>query len=235
VEERSKGLESLGGDIVNPSDSPETNLVIPGIPHQRTGGKGISHVIRFLVPGTSDAHVRVDLISTDGVFAPVGLDGIDIVHGVVTDIVLNPTIASTIFSLRVRSDQPIVAGVLTSLKVNSHTDIVWNSASPTLVPITLGVRGLNPTLVFTGDSISVAIVARTISGKVLKTSVNGSDIAAWRVPDNVSTVELAPSGLPIVASALVSSSSGVAAFPLVLGSELTKAAVPNSDIAVINR
>ncbi len=235
VEERSKGLKSLGGDLVNAVDSAGTDLVISGIPHQRTAGNGISHVVRFLVPGTADAHVRVDLISTDGVFAPVGLDGVNITHGVATDLVFSPTIASTIFSLRIRSDQPIVAGVLTSLKVKDHTDIVWNAASPKLVPMTLGVRGLNPTLVFTGDSILVAISARLTSGKVLKNRLKGSDIAAWRVPDNVSSVDISPSGSIISGGAIISSNSGVATFPLVVGSEITRAAVPNADIAVINR
>jgi hypothetical protein len=235
IEERSKGLKSLGGDLVNAADSPQTDLVVSGIPHQRTAGKGISHILRLLAPGTVDAHVRVDLISTDGVFAPVGLDGLDLVHGIATDLVLNPTIASTIFSLRIRSDRPVVAGVLTSLKVNGHTDIVWNAASPTFVPMTIGVRGLNPTLVFTGDSIAVSVSSRMISGKVIKTSVKGSDIAAWRVPDNVSSVTLEPSGSQMVASAIISSNSGIGAFPLVIGSELTRAAVPNADIAVINR
>lgn len=235
VEEKSKGLESLGGDIVNAVDSPAIDLVISGIPHQRTAGKGSSHIIRFLVPGTADAHVRVDLISTDGIFAPVGLDGVDIAHGIVTDLVFNPTIASTIFSLRIRSDQPIVAGVLTSLKVNSHTDMVWNAASPTLVPMTLAVRGLNPTFIFTGDSISIAISSRMTSGKVMKNRLTGSGIAAWRVPDNVSSVDVSPSGSIIAGGAIISSNSGVAAFPLVVGSELTRAAEPNADIAVINR
>ncbi|MCX6430382.1 MAG: DUF5719 family protein [Actinobacteria bacterium] len=235
VEERSKGLRSLGGDIVNATDSPGTDLIISGIPHQRSGGKGISHVVRLLVPGNVDAHVRVDLISTDGVFAPVGLDGVDIAHGIAKDLAFTPTIASTIFSLRIRSDQPMVAGVFSALNVNSHTDIVWNAVSPTFAPMTLGVRGLNPTLVFTGDSISVQISARMTTGKVLSTRLNGNDIAAWRVPNDVSSVSLSASGAPIVGSALVSSNSGVAAFPLLVGSELTKALVPNSDIAVINR
>jgi hypothetical protein len=55
------------------------------------------------------------------------------------------------------------------------------------------------------------------------------------VPDNVSSVTLEPSGSQMVASAIISSNSGIGAFPLVLGSELTRAAVPNADIAVINR
>jgi hypothetical protein len=235
IEERSKGLKSLGGDIVNSTDAPQSDLIISGIPHQRTAGKGSPHLVRLLVPGTVNAHIRVDIISTDGIFAPAGLDDVDISHGVATDIVLNPTIASTIFSLRIRSDQPLVAGVFSSLKVSQHTDIVWNAASPVLVPITLGVRGLTPTLIFTGESISVAIATYFTDGKIKKSILSGSDIAAWKVPDGASSVVLNSTGGPIFGSALISSTSGIAAFPLVRGSELTKAAIPSADIAVINR
>ncbi len=235
IEERSQGLKKLGGDIVNPTDSPQTDFVISGIPHQRKGGKGEAHVIRFLVPGSIGAHVRVDLISTDGVFAPVGLDGVDLAPGKAVDIVLNPTIASTIFSLRVRSDQPIVAGVFSSLVVNGHTEVVWNAPSPLLVPITLAVRGTTPTLVFTGESISVAISTHMSSGKIKSTRVSGADIAAWKVPDGATAVDLASRGRPIFASGIVSSTSGMAAFPILPGSEITRAAIPSADISVINR
>lgn len=235
IEERSQGLKNLGGDIVNPTDSPQTDFIISGIPHQRKAGKGKAHVIRFLVPGSIGAHVRVDLISTDGVFAPVGLDGVDIAPGVATDIVLNPTIASTIFSLRVRSDQPIVAGVFSSLLVNGHTEIVWNAATPVLTPVTLAVRGLTPTLIFTGESISVSISTHMANGKIKNSRVSGRDIAAWKVPDGASAIDLASRGRPIFASALISSTSGAAAFPILPGSEITRAAIPNADISVINR
>ncbi len=235
VEERSQGLKKLGGDIVNPTDSPQTDFILSGIPHQRKAGKGKAHVIRFLVPGSIGAHVRVDLISTDGVFAPVGFDGVDIAPGLVTDIVLNPTIASTIFSLRVRSDQPILAGVFSSLVVNEHTEIVWNAASPVLVPVTLAVKGLSPTLVFTGESISIAIQTHMSNGKIKKSRVSGRDIAAWKVPEGATAVDLASRGRPVFASALISSTSGTAAFPILPGSEITRAAIPSADISVINR
>ena len=235
IEERSQGLKNLGGDIVNPTDSPQSDFIISGIPHQRKAGNGKAHVIRFLVPGSIGAHVRVDLISTDGVFAPVGLDGVDIAPGMATDIVLNPTIASTIFSLRVRSDQPIVAGVFSSLLVNGHTEMVWNATTPVLTPVTLAVRGLTPTLVFTGESISVSISTHMTNGKIKNSRVSGRDIAAWKVPDGASAIDLASRGRPIFASAIISSTSGAAAFPILPGSEITKAAIPSADISVINR
>ncbi|MEK6648077.1 MAG: DUF5719 family protein [Actinomycetota bacterium] len=235
VDERGKGLKSLGGDIVNSVESPATNFVISGIPHQILKGKAGSHVLRILVPGNADANIKVDLISKDGVFTPVGLDGRDVQRGTVTDIALNPTIAASAFSLRIHSDQPVVAGVFSSLTIFGHPEFLWNSATPQLVPMTLAVNGLTPTLIFTGETIGLKIQTRLIGGKVVNSTVTGSDIAIWKAPSNSQTIKISGLQPGIYGGGLVTSTNGIGFFPLIPGSALTRAAIPNSNIWVINR
>jgi len=177
----------------------------------------------------------VDLISKDGVFTPVGLDGRTIPKGVVIDIPLNPIIAASTFSLHLHSDQPIVAGVYSPLTIAGHRDILWNSASPLLVPMTLAVKGLQPTLFFTGDVINLKIRTRLNSGTILNSTVTGSDIAVWKAPSNCQSITISnvPSG--VYGAVLATSASGIGFVPLVPGSTVTRAAIPSSNISVINR
>lgn len=235
IDERSKGLETLGGDPVNSVDFPRTDVVISGIPQQVVKGVGGPHLLRILVPGNVDANIRVDSISKDGVFVPVGLDGRVVPHGQVVDIKLSSTIAYSAFSLRIRSDQPLVAGVYTPLRVKSHRDIVWNSASPELVPMTMALTGFAPALIFTGDTVDLVVTTRLVSGRFKAAHVTGSDAVIWRVPDKAQSITISAIKAPVVGSGLISSPSGAGAFPLSIGSNLTRVVVPVSDIAVINR
>lgn len=235
VDERAKGLKTLGGDAVNSVEFPKTDFVIAGIPHQVTKGKGGPHVLRLLVPGNVDASIRVDSISKDGVFVPVGFDGRVVAHGHVIDVPLSSTIAYSAFSLRIRSDQPLVAGVYTPLRMSDHQDIVWNAMSPSLVPMTMAITGLSPTLVFTGDVVDLIVTTRLTSGKSVATHISGSDNVIWKVPDKAQSIAISNIKSEVAGSGLITSPSGVGAFPLAVGSTLATAPVPVSDIAVISR
>jgi hypothetical protein len=235
IDERVKGLKTLGGDAVNSVDFPRTDLVLSGIPHQIRKGVGGPHTLRILVPGNIDANIRVDSISKDGIFVPVGLDGKVIAHGKVVDIPLSSTIAYSAFSLRIRSDQPVVAGVYSPLQMSNHQDIVWNSASPPLVPMTMAITGLSPTFVFTGDLIDLVVSTRLTTGAAKSAHIVGSDAVIWKVPDRAQSISISRIKSPVVGSGLITSPSGVGAFPLAVGSTLARAAVPVPDIAVINR
>lgn len=235
IDERGKGLKTLGGDAVNSVDFPRTDVVLSGIPQQVIKGVGGPHTLRILVPGNVDANIRVDSISKDGVFVPVGLDGKDIPHGRVVEIPLSSTIAYSAFSLRIRADQPLVAGVYTPLKMKGHQDIVWNSASPVLVPMTMALTGFAPAMIFTGDTVDLVVTTRLITGRMKSAHVTGSDAVIWRVPDNAQSITISSIKSEVAGSGLITTTSGAGAFPLAIGSDLTVAAVPVSDIAVINR
>lgn len=235
IDERKRGLNTLGGDFVGSEEFPRTDFVISGIPHQISTGKGNRHFLRILVPGNTNANIRVDLISRDGVFSPVGLDGRDVPQGRVTDFALNPTINASMFSLHIRSDQPIVAAVYSVLRVANHQDFVWNSVTPNLTPMTLALKGLNPVLVFTGEKIRLKVTTRLTSGVTRTVSLAGTDILTWRAPDKVFTVTFSDIRSPISGAGIIRTISGIGSFPLVPGSLLARAAVPVSNIQVINR
>ncbi len=234
VDERAKGLKPLGGDAVNSVDFPRTDFVIAGIPHQVTKGVGGPHVLRLLVPGNVDANIRVDSISKDGVFVPVGFDGRVVPHGQVIDLPLASTIAYSAFSLRIRSDQPLVAGVYSPLRMSDHQDIVWNAMSPVLEPMVMAITGLTPTLVFTGDVVDLIVSTRLTTGKTVTTHIAGNDNVIWKVPDQGQSITISSIKAAVAASGLITSTSGIGAFPLAVGSTLAKAPVPISDIAVIS-
>lgn len=233
IDERGKGLRSLGADFVNPTHALSTDIIISGIPHQILKNKAGAHVLRILAPGSGDANIRVDVISTDGVFAPMGLDGRDIPGGAVADVNLDPTIPTGTFSIRIRSNEPIVAGVLSSIVIGDHRDLIWNSATPTLVPLKLAVRGMQPKFIFTGNTISLAADVHFNNGSNRIYQVKGQDIKAWDVPANATSVAFSNIRGKISASALISSPSGIASVPLSPGSALARAPIPSSDIGVI--
>jgi hypothetical protein len=89
VDERSKGLRLLGGDIVNSTDDPGKKLQIPAIPQQVKKKTPTPHILRLLVPGDVDARISAEIRSTDGTFSPVGINGKVIAHKKVIEIPMN--------------------------------------------------------------------------------------------------------------------------------------------------
>lgn len=102
------GLDPRGTDWVPVAVAPRRHLVVPGVP----AAAGESR-LQILVPGGSDAIVKVRLIGTDGSFAPTGLDVVQASAGAVTDIDLTPHTKGQNVAVDLTSDQPVTAGVLT--------------------------------------------------------------------------------------------------------------------------
>lgn len=101
------GLTPLGADWVPPTTAPARRMVVAGVP----GGAGERH-LQIVAPGSSDAIVRVRLISESGAFAPSGLDVIEVRAGTVSDVDLAPFTAGDPVSVELDSDAPVTAGVL---------------------------------------------------------------------------------------------------------------------------
>jgi len=230
VDERGKGLRTLGGDLVSPSVSPSKELYIPGIPLQPKVNNAPPQELRLLAPGDSDAIVSVEVISGDGRFIPVGFSDITLKKGQVTNFALSPSVSSSVYGLRINSDEPIVAGVLS----NVGRDFVWSSSVPALTPFTIAMTGMSPLLVFVGDSINVEIELGVAGGKKVNKIIQGSDIAFWRIPNNARNLTFLRVGANTYASALQKSVSGFGSIPLVAGSVLTKSAIPSANIRVLN-
>jgi hypothetical protein len=100
--------------------------------------------------------------------------------------------------------------------------------------MSIAVSGLTPLFVFAGDNIDVTIDTRLSSGKHKSARVKATDIATWRVPNSARVVTIVRASKNVTGGALVSSLNGYGYIPLVPGSVLTKAAIPLSNIRVLN-
>jgi len=237
IDEQGKGLRALGGDLVNPLSAPSKTLVIPAIPNQkkRPGqNTGSTNVLRVLTPGEVDASVTVELLSSDGVFIPVGLNSRNIAAGLVTEFRFSPQISSPVFALRITSTEPVVAAVESSVAVGGRRDFTWSTAAPELSTFTMAVTGLAPLVTFTGAEINVAIDITMVNGKVVRKTIKGSDIATWTVPAAARSFTITKVGKLTYAGALVTSVNGYGYFPIAPGSVLTRVEVPDSNIRILN-
>jgi hypothetical protein len=237
IDEQGKGLRALGGDFVNPINTPSRSLVIPAIPNQgkRPGqGAAPAHVLRLLTPGEVDASVTVELLSADGVFIPVGLNSRAVSAGVVTEFTFSPKISSSAFAVKITSTEPVVAAVESSVVSGGRRDFVWSTPAPELTEFTMAVTGLSPLVVFAGSEINVAVEVTLVNGKVSRNAINGSDIATWRVPASARSFTITKVGEQTYAGALVSSVNGYGYFPIAPGSVLTRVEIPDSNIRILN-
>lgn len=234
VDERGKGLQALGGDIVNGTSDPKKALSIPAIP-QQVGKKGSTpHTLRLLVPGDVDARISAEIKSTDGTFAPLGINGRVIPHQKVIEIPLDVTMASGKFALHITSDQPILGSVFSATLAQGKRDFVWSTSAEELSDFTMATTGLAPTLVFTGDRIKVNLELTYTNGKSKKISIAAEDIATFVVSSSVRAISFSEISGGTSGAALISSKSGYGYIPLNPGSVLTKSSVPASNIRVLN-
>lgn len=234
VDERGKGLQALGGDLVNSTGDPTKKLTIPAIP-QQTGKKGSTpHTLRLLVPGDVDARITAEIKSTDGTFSPIGVNGRVIAHKKVIEIPLDVTMASGKFALHITSDQPILGSVFSRTLSQGKRDFVWSTAADDLTDYTLATTGLAPTLVFTGGRIKVKLELTYTNGKTKKVTVSADDIATFVVGAAIRSVTFSGISKGTSGAALITSKSGYGYIPLNPGSVLTKSSVPASNIRVLN-
>lgn len=237
IDEQGKGLRALGGDLINPINTPSRSLVIPAIPNQgktTDSAAATRHVLRVLTPGDVDASVTVELVSADGIFVPVGLNSRSISAGVVTEFTFSPKISSAAFGLKLSSTEPIVAAVESSVATGGKRDFAWSTPAPELSEFTLALTGLSPLIAFVGAEINVALDLTLVNGKVIRKAVQGRDIVTWKVPDAARSIKITKVGAQTYAGALVSSVNGYGYFPIASGSVLTRVEIPDSNIRILN-
>jgi hypothetical protein len=230
VDERGKGLRTLGGDLVSPGLAPSKQIYIPAIPLQPKVKNAPAQQLRLLAPGDADANVSVEIISGDGRFTPVGFDDITVKKGQVMNFPLSPSVSSSVYGLHITSDEPIVAGAF----ANVGRDFVWSSSVPPLAPFAMAMTGLAPLMVFVGNEINVEVNLTVAGGKKSRKVIRGTDIAFWRVPNNARNLTFVRVSPNTYASALQASANGFGSIPLIAGSVLTKSAIPTANIRVLN-
>lgn len=234
IDERGKGLTSLGGDVVNPTQAATTRLQIPAIPQQVGRGGSTPHTLRLLVPGDVDARITAEIRSTDGTFSPVGITDRVISHKKVVELPMDVTMAAGKFALHITSDQPLLGSVFSPTNAQGKRDFVWSTAARDLTEFTMATTGLAPVLVFTGRDIRVTLEMTFTNGKSKKVTIDELDIATFKVPDSVRSITFSRISKGTSGAALIASKSGYGYLPLDPGSELTRSSVPASNIRVLN-
>ena len=234
VDERVKGLQKLGGDSVNAISAPSTKFVITGIPQQLVKKKAPIHYLRIFVPGLADANFTLELLSSNGRFIPTGFNERKLVSGKVVEFRMTPEVSKGAFAIKLTSDQPIVAAIRSRATSNGNSDFVWSTPSPALTPMQIAIGGLLPKIVFAGDVIAIDLRVAYSNGKIKEQSITGSDLVSWQVPNNAIAITILRAGIDNYAGALIAAKSGYAFFPIASGAELTKVAIPSSNIRVLN-
>ncbi len=234
VDERVKGLQKLGGDSVNAISAPARKLVISGIPQQIVKKKVPTHYLRLFVPGVADANFTLELLSSNGRFIPIGYNERKLISGSVVELKLTPEVAKGAFAIQLTSDQPLVAAIRSRTTSNGVSDFLWSTPSPALAPMQIAIGGILPKIIFAGDAIAIDLKVEFSNGKVKEQSITGSDLVSWQVPNNATAITVLRAGVDNYAGALIAAKSGYAFFPIASGAELTKVAIPSSNIRVLN-
>lgn len=232
-DERGRGLRALGGDTVNSVSDISKSLVIPAIPQQTGKKNSLPHTLRVLIPGEIGSEIKVAVISADGTFSPVGVDGKMIPAGKVIDIPLNIVMQSGKFALKISSERPLVASVFTRTNSLGVSDFLWSTSVPELVKGRFSVTGLAPLLVFTGDQISVDLELTSKNGKNKRVEIRGSDIATYQVSAQIRSFAIMDTSASTYGALLLTSKSGFGYAPMVTGSVLTRTSIPRSNIRVL--
>ena len=234
IDERVKGLQKLGGDSVNSISAPARKFMITGIPQQLVKKKAPNHYLRLFVPGVADANFTLELLSSNGRFIPTGFNERKLVSGKVVELKLKPEVAKGAFAIKLTSDQPLLAAIRSRANSNGNSDFVWTSPSPALAPLQIAIGGISPKIIFAGDSIAINLRIEFSTGKVKEESITGADLISWQVPNKAIAITVLSAGTDNYAGALVAAKSGYAFFPIASGAELTKVAIPSSNIRVLN-
>jgi hypothetical protein len=198
----------------------------------------MKETVRLLVPGGIDATIGATIYSRDGSFAPLGLDGLKVAHGVVVDYPLQNLVTSSPFALAISSDQPILASVL-SVPAKSNADFAWSASAAPFSKFVANPGGLLPALAFVNlhGNLDVSIAWRDVIGKSGSLTLSGTHFASWQPGTGLNRLTVTTSQSDTLGGAIFAAgiNSGFSYLPLSQGSALLTATVPHSDARVIAR
>jgi len=242
LDERKKGLKSLGADFVAPVATANKKVTIAGI--SGLTGKQISnnnsaiHTLRLLIPGTIDANIDVTINSNDGNFIPEGLAQFNIKNQKVLDIPLTFAPINQPFSLIIDSDQPILASVLSEFTFGKSKEIAWATGADELSKWSVNFSGSKPVLSFAGNKINIQISATTVSGKKIDKKITGTDFLVWNAPSGLNRLQIIANNGGISGGVIFFPEAGAIGssyIPMNNGANLETASEPISDASVISR
>jgi hypothetical protein len=228
LDNRSRGLRSIGGDYIATSPSPSKTIVIPNIPVPK--GKS-NQILRVVVPGNVDANLKAAIYSSDGSFAPSGVDGVTINGDTVKDIEFKPIVADSTYSLRIDADVPISASVLSTVS----GDLVWSTSAPEITDTSIQLGGFTPLIRIYGKNIDVNLSWIDKNGKRGGKHLVGTDTLAFRPKLGLLRAQFTANIGDNFGSLLVNSGGGYSVLPIASGSHLESSTLPRSDARAINR
>jgi hypothetical protein len=242
LDERKKGLKSLGADFVSPVATANKKVTIAGISgltgKQISNVNSVAHTLRLLIPGTIDANIDVTINSNDGNFIPEGLAQFNIKNQRVLDIPLTFAPVNQPFSLIIDSDQPVLASVLSEFTFGKSKEIAWATGADELSRWSVNLSGSKPVLSFSGNKINVQISATTINGKKFDKKITGTDFLVWNAPSGLNRLQITANGKGITGGVIFFpevGSIGSSYIPMNNGANLETASEPISDASVISR
>jgi hypothetical protein len=129
------GLTPRGADWLPPAAAPARQVVVPGLAE----GEG-DRRLQVVVPGDTDAIVRIQLAGAGGSSVPSGLDVVEARAGRVTEIDLKPYAGGQPVAVILRADHPVTAGLYYRVEDGDKlTDYAYTAAAPALTPASPGV------------------------------------------------------------------------------------------------
>jgi hypothetical protein len=237
-DQRQRGLQNLGSDFVSQSAKPKKRTVIPAINNIILSGRSTSQMLRILAPGSVNANVRAKLVASDGTFAPLELDDINLKGGEVKDIIFKPVLLAKNFSLVLTADQPIVAAVKSSGIFDGANEFTWSTPSQELQELILYFGGLRPQVVFQGKNIEVDVEWTDRDRKVYSKTILGNeenDIASWSPKSGVISAKFSAKSDQIYGGVIFKEKRGLSSLPLQAGAQLESSAIPILDARIISR
>lgn len=235
-DERRKGLTTYGGDYVTSNPAPSKQVMMIGIPGTKfaKNSKLSAQKLRLFVPGESDAVIQVNYISPSGVFAPVGLDSIRVPAQRVVEVDLANLPKDRLYSLEVRSSEPLIASTLTRGSFDKQRELLWSSPAEATrgEPIALPEQSGFLSIVTAAKEVNFTVVKIGGSRSAQKISVDS--MAVWKVPDTARTIEFTTTTDPIYLAFTMRSPSGVSTTTLApaQAKELTALPIVDSDLYI---
>lgn len=233
LDERVKGLRNLGGDFVSSINDPQTSQVIPGLLAKYGQTGKLSHTLRIMNTSDVESTASVEIISSDGVYIPVELSEIRLDSRKVREIELvDLDLGRTNFGLKIESESPFVASVLTELKSGNISDFTWSIPAISLNEIGFNLYGLEPILTLVGEKIDATIEIKTRDGKNITKNLAGDEIVNWQFPENVRLVRII-NRTQVRGAMTWISNDGLTHLALNQAASLESATRPVADISVI--
>jgi hypothetical protein len=164
-----QGIKPRGVDWIAPVAAPTRFVLIPGVADGRLG-----RTLQLLVPGETDAIVKLRVLTPNNSFAPAALDTVELRAGQVAQYDLSKAGETAASALVVTADRPVVASVRLTRAVKGTADIAYATAAPALSAPALIPSGVGPQ----GTTTRLILAAPRGDAEVVVTLLGAGGVAS---------------------------------------------------------